>query len=91
MINVDNIKDIIKNSKEINIICPNDKSMGELLKLIDNDVNDKGYIINKSTKELIISNDSAEIKLKELGAVMAGSKVFIKKNIASFSDFLVNH
>jgi len=62
-----------------------------VLKKIDNDVDEKGFIIDSKTKEKVQCIDSDEVKLFSLGAILRGTKVFIKKNIASFSQYLSEH
>jgi len=59
-----------------------------LLEKIGNSVDEEGYIIDRETKERVQTNDFDEITVKKLGAILPGSKVFIKKNIASFSQYL---
>ena len=80
---------ILKNNK-INFILSEDQTK-HILKKIGSDVNEEGVIIDSKTSEPEESIDSDNISLNELGAVLAGSKVFIKKNIASFSQYLSEH
>jgi len=60
-----------------------------ILKIIGNGIDKKGYIIDLRTKERVMTPEFEEIKLKQLGAILPGSKIFITKNIASFSQYLV--
>jgi hypothetical protein len=69
-------------------ILVNQDSMGSMLKDIGNEVDEDGDIIDSITKEKVVSQDEGNVKLKELGTISSGSKNFIKKNIASYSEFL---
>lgn len=62
-----------------------------LLEKLGNSVDEDGYIIDKKTNRRVESNDFAEVKIKRLGAILPGSKTFIRKNIASFSEYLSTH
>jgi len=79
--------DEILKEKNIDFIV-NTPQLKELLKLIGNDIDDEGYIIDAKTGEREMTIDSDEIKLKKIGAILPGSKVYIKRNIASFSQYL---
>ena len=59
-----------------------------LLKNLGNAVNEENFIIDSKTGNKVISQDEGEITLEELGSISSGSTVFIKKNIASYSEFL---
>lgn len=76
--------------KNINIIL-NNEQMELLVKKMGCAIDVEGFIIDPATKERKHSIDSAEINIKELGAIMPGSTVFIKKNIASFSQYLAEY
>lgn len=69
------------------IMTPN--QIKNILKIIGNGVDKKGYIIDLKTKERVMTPEFEEIKLKQLGAILPGSKIFITKNIASFAQYLV--
>lgn len=66
----------------------NQKTMEIVLKDVGNELDAEGDIIDSITKKKVVSQDGGEIKLKELGTISSGSKNFIKKNIASYSEFL---
>lgn len=80
---------VLKN-KRIDIIADS-KQMKVLLKRIGHNVDERGYIIDAKTGRKVKSNDGKEIKIKELGAVLPGTKNFVRKNVASFSHFLAKH
>ena len=79
--------EFLKKNKKIDFILSKEQ-LKRILKDIGNDVDDEGFVINLKNNERVLSNDGDEIKLDELGAVLPGSKEFIKKNIASFSHYL---
>lgn len=60
-----------------------------ILKIIGNGVDKEGYIVNLEKKERVLTPEFEEIKLSQLGAILPGSKVFITKNVASLSQYLV--
>ena len=67
------------------------KQMEKILEYIGNTTDGEKYIIDKKTKERELSIDSSEIRKEEIGAIFPGSKVFIKKNIAGFSQYLAEY
>ena len=79
-------KEILK-SKKIDIILTVDQ-LKIIIERVGNKIDENGYVIDSKTKEKVTSNDSAEIAIKEVGAILPGSKVFIRNNIASFSQYL---
>lgn len=80
-------KSILENNKQITFIVGKNQ-MKNFLTNFDNEIDEEGFIINSQTKERVISQDEGEVKIKELGSISSGSKIFIKNNIASFSEFL---
>ncbi len=54
-------------------------------------IDEEGYVIDNETSERILSIDEEEIKASDLAAVLPGSAVLLKKNIASFSQYLAEH
>lgn len=79
--------DEILKEKNINFIV-NKSQLKKLLEIIGNDIDDEGYVIDAKTGEREMAIDSDEIKLNKIGVVLPGSKVFIKKNLAGFSQYL---
>lgn len=79
--------DEILNEKNIDFILTTPQ-IKKILEKIGNKVDDEGYIINIETGERVLAIDSDEVKPKQIGAVLPGSKIFIKKNIAGFSQYL---
>jgi hypothetical protein len=71
---------------DIDFIVSEDQ-MQQILKLLETEIDDEGFIIDKDG-ERILSIDSSEIQPREIGAILPGSIVYLKKNIASFSQYL---
>jgi len=82
--------DTILKNKKIDIVMNNEQIVA-VLKKIGHSIDEDGYIISSRNEKRVLSNDGNEIKLNELGAVIPGTKNFIKNNIASFSQFLAEH
>lgn len=80
-------EDILSSNKEIDIIISKNQFQN-VLNDLGNEVDDEGRIIDKETKEPVLAQDKGQIEIDEFGGVLSGSKGFIKKNIASFSEFL---
>jgi hypothetical protein len=80
----------VKEEDQIHIVAST-QQIRKILNLIGNDVDKKGFIIDLETKKRVLTPEFEEIKIKNLGAVLPGSKIFIRKNIASFSQYLVEH
>ena len=80
-------KDIISRD-EINFII-SEEQFKKLLHEIGDKLDKDGYIIDSKTCTREQSQDHDDIRLDELGGLLTGSKVFVKKNIASFSEHLI--
>ena len=63
-------------------------TMKLMLNEVGNELDADEDIIDSITKKKVISQDGGNIKLRELGTISSGSKNFIRKNIASYSEFL---
>lgn len=76
-------------SSDVSLTFVADKTqMKNFLNEIGNDLNEEGFVIDKKTGKKVISQDEGEVKLNELGSISSGSKAFIKRNIASYAEFL---
>lgn len=64
-----------------------DSQMTKFVNLVGNEVSEDGFVVDKEGRR-VTSQDEDEIKLKQIGSLSSGSKNFIKKNIASYSEFL---
>lgn len=79
--------DEILREKKIDFILGTEQ-LRKILKIIGNDFDEAGFIT--ANGERIQANDASEIRIKEVRAVLSGSKVFIK-NIAGFSQYFFDH
>lgn len=76
----------ISQSDEVKVSA-SEKDLGKILEKMGYETDEEGYIVHSETGEKVLANDEREIKLSDLGMV-TGSKTFIRKNLASFSDYL---
>ena len=83
-----NWKDLLKASDKLTFIV-SDEQFKKVLLEIGNDLDEDGFIIDSKTGTREKSKDQDDIRLKELGGLLTGSKVFVKKNIASFAEHLI--
>lgn len=79
---------LVKNNEKIDVIVENSQ-LKRILKDVDNEIDKDGFIVDSCTGEREQSKDEDDIRLEEVGGLLTGSKVFIKKNIASFSEHLI--
>jgi hypothetical protein len=79
---------LIKSSDELSFIVSSEQ-FHQILTELGNKIDADGFIIDAQTKIKEKSKDESEIKLSELGGILTGSKIFIKRNIASFSEHLL--
>lgn len=80
--------EILENESEINFIV-SEKQFSNILSDINNKLDEDKFIIDASNCQREIAKDGDEIRLSQLGGIMTGSKIFIKRNIASFSEHLI--
>lgn len=78
----------IKSSTAIDIIASKEQ-LKTILKDIDNDVDKDGFVIDSQTQQKVMSKDEDDIRIGQIGVIASGSKIFIKNNIASFSEYLI--
>ena len=79
---------LLVNNNRINIVVNKDQ-FKMILEEVGTKVDSNGLLIDSKTGAKEKSNAENEIKFDNLGVLSAGSKIFIEKNIASFSEFLV--
>ena len=79
---------IVKGNNKINFVV-SETQLKKILPMLNNKIDDDGYIIDSSTKIRVQSKDGDDIRLEEVGGLLTGSKVFVKKNIASLSEHLI--
>ncbi|MFP4112547.1 MAG: hypothetical protein ACLFPQ_04600 [Candidatus Woesearchaeota archaeon] len=80
---------VIDSHSEINFLVSKDQ-FASILSDINNKLDEDEFIPYSSNDEREIAKDGDEIRVDRLGGIMTGSKVFIKKNIASFSEHLID-
>lgn len=71
---------------ERNVITFDESLKKEILDIFDKTVDDEGYIIEKDTKERVLSPDGEEIELEKFAGITKGSEIFIKSDIFSLID-----
>lgn len=80
---------VLSNCDKLNIVV-NQSQFKKILEEVGTKVNpEDGLLVDSNTGEHEKSNSEDVIKFERLGVLSAGSKIFIEKNIASFSEFLV--
>jgi hypothetical protein len=82
--------DAVLKEKRIDILLSREQLVDSLRKLGHN-LDDEGYVLDRVTGERVISIDGDEIKGTDVAAALPGSEVLLKKNIASFSQYLTEH
>ena len=81
-------KDFLEKNRDFDVIV-NENQMETVLNDLGNEADQDNFIVDSDTKERVTSKDEDDIKLGQVGVVATGSKVFIKKNVASFREFLI--
>jgi hypothetical protein len=76
--------------RQIDLLLTREQIVDSLSKL-GHRIDTEGYVLDRTTGERIISIDGDEIKADEVAAALPGSEVLLKKNIASFSQYLAEH
>lgn len=64
-------------------------TLKKLVEMTGTTVTEDGRMLDE-TNSPVYANDEQEISFGELGAIAAGSKIFIRDNLASFSDYLAS-
>ena len=73
--------------KRLDIILNRDQLV-DIIQRLGHKIDPEGYVLDKETGERMLSIDAAEIKASDLAAALPGSEVLLRKNIASFSQYL---
>lgn len=63
----------------------------DILRKLGHRIDDQGYVLDRATGERVLSIDGGEIKAADVAAALPGTEVLLKKNIASFSQYLAEH
>jgi hypothetical protein len=82
------LDEVLNDCDWLNVVVNQDQ-FKNILSEVGTEINpEDGLLVDSNTKENEKSNSENVIKFERLGVLSAGSKVFIEKNIASFSEFL---
>lgn len=76
--------------KNFDLLVTHDQ-LTDLLQKLGYCVDEQGYVLDRESGERVLSIDGGEIKAAEVAAALPGSEVLLKKNIASFSQYLAEH
>lgn len=66
------------------------QQLAEILRKLGHRIDEEGYVLD-AKGERVVSIDGDDIKAEEVAAALPGSEVLLKKNIASFSQYLSEH
>jgi len=80
--------EVLNQNSKLNIVVTKDLFQ-KILEESGTKIDFNGFLVDAITEIREKSNSEDEIAFIDLGVLSAGSKVFIQKNIASFSEFLV--
>ncbi len=64
------------------------EQLTDIIQKLGHRIDDEGYVRDRETDERILSIDGGEIRADEVAAALPGSEVLLRKNIASFSQYL---
>lgn len=81
-------KELLK-EKQLDIILTREQLI-DVIKQLGHKVDEEGFILDRETGERVLSIDAAELKASDMAAALAGSEVLLRKNIASFSQYLAD-
>ncbi|MFI5414091.1 MAG: hypothetical protein ACHQ16_00210 [Candidatus Lutacidiplasmatales archaeon] len=62
----------------------------EILRKLGHQFDDDGYVLD-AVGARVVSIDGDEIRAADVAAALPGSEVLLKRNIASFSQYLAEH
>ncbi len=60
----------------------------KILSYFSKTVDKEGYVVEKNTRERVLSFDGTEVRFDNFGGIMIGSEVYIKSDIDSVIKFL---
>lgn len=81
--------DTVLKEKRVDILLSRDQLV-DVLRRLGHQFDDEGYVLDMSG-ERVVSIDGDEIRATDVAAALPGSEVLLKKNIASFSQYLTEH
>ncbi len=79
--------DELLKEKRLDFILTREQLM-DIIRQLGHKIDDEGYVLDRETEERVLSIDGDEIKADDVAAALPGSEVLIRKNIASFSQYL---
>lgn len=69
--------------KEKDIVTFEDSAIEDILKIFEKEIDDEGYIIEKDTKERVLTPDGEEVHINEFAGIQKSSEIFIKSDLIS--------
>ena len=60
-----------------------DSAKKDVLSILDKTVRDDGIIIEKKSREPVLTTENEELHIRDFGGVQKGSEIFIKKDLIS--------
>ena len=81
--------DTVLKQKHIDILLSRDQLV-DILRRLGHRLDSEGYVLDAGG-ERVVSIDGDEIRATDVAAALPGSEVLLKKNIASFSQYLTEH
>ncbi len=79
--------DALLKEKKLDFILTGDQ-LRDIVQQMGYTIDEDGYVVVEETGERVFSIDEDEIRVSELAAILPGSAVLLRKNIASFSQYL---
>ncbi len=79
--------DAMLKEKKLDFILT-EAQLSDIVQKLGHTIDEDGYVIVKETGERVLSIDEDEIRVGDLAAILPGSAVLLRKNIASFSQYL---
>ena len=72
-----------------NTITFNESLKEEVLKnILNKDIDEEGYIVEKDTNERVLAPDGSEVNIEQFAGFENGSEIFIKDDIPSLIKYL---
>lgn len=81
--------DSLLKEKRLNFILSAEQLI-RLAEKLGNKIDPDGFILDQEGKRMF-SVDAAEIRADDLAAILPGSELLLRKNVASFSQYLAEH
>jgi hypothetical protein len=81
--------ELVLKEKRVDLLLSAEQ-LTDLLGKLGHRIDSEGYVLD-ANGERVVSIDGDEIKAEDVAAALPGSEVLLKKNIASFSQYLAEH